>query len=411
MALLSGWPTLVDDSGDGQSGTVLDKSVFDTIKSEIEDQTHSTTNTTLKPKDIIDEVVTARGNAANLNARISGVIDADGALVTPATLVTAAQLQSTIGDTNLVPCNDDFYLWPDGDSSAPEAWTLSGTGATIARTGVGLGDTAQKVGDFAAKVTYGSATATLTTSILDSGAFMDIFKSAPIGIGAWVKTNVASHSRIGLDDGNSTQYSDYHTGSNDWEFLAKGITTSSASTYLEFDFTVEASGAAYIDGVTVIYGGQQPARHIPVKTAIVQMKIPFKGALSVQDGHSYDWLEIPWFAERVSVVAPTAASGNITGDVERSDSTGWVSLYNSSPHTFMANTHMTGNEAFDGTYANRCIRGLDSDDATAINNTTSGILRFNLDAVSGGDDATFMIHGWAYVPFLRRYMAYNDLAE
>ena len=84
MTLLTGWPTLTDDSGDGTSGTVLDKTVFDTIKAQIEDHVHTTNNTTVKPKAITDEVVTARGNRTSLEDRLDGVIDADGDLITPA---------------------------------------------------------------------------------------------------------------------------------------------------------------------------------------------------------------------------------------------------------------------------------------------------------------------------------------
>ena len=70
MALLSGWPTLADDTGAGQDGTVLAKARFDEIKASVEDQVHSSTNPTIKPNATIDEVVTARGSMGSLDARL-----------------------------------------------------------------------------------------------------------------------------------------------------------------------------------------------------------------------------------------------------------------------------------------------------------------------------------------------------
>ena len=45
MAVLASWPSMSDDDGTGQSGTVLDKALFDAIKASVEDQVHSTNNT------------------------------------------------------------------------------------------------------------------------------------------------------------------------------------------------------------------------------------------------------------------------------------------------------------------------------------------------------------------------------
>src|SRR5687768_17178949 len=75
MTLLSGavW-TINDDTGDGQSGTIGDAAWVAAFKASIETLIHSTTNPTVTPEDIIDEVVTARNGQASLNAYLATFI-------------------------------------------------------------------------------------------------------------------------------------------------------------------------------------------------------------------------------------------------------------------------------------------------------------------------------------------------
>jgi len=94
---LVAFPDNVDDDGTLQSGTVWNKEYRDAQLVSIEDWVVSATNPTIKCKTIIDEVKTARGNLASVNARISNVVDADGNPVLPASAVTTATLQQTLG--------------------------------------------------------------------------------------------------------------------------------------------------------------------------------------------------------------------------------------------------------------------------------------------------------------------------
>lgn len=80
MAELDNWPTTDDDSGSKTDGTVVNKDLFDAIKASVEDQVDSATNPTIKPKDITDEVVAARGTADTLTDRLDVALDADGSL-------------------------------------------------------------------------------------------------------------------------------------------------------------------------------------------------------------------------------------------------------------------------------------------------------------------------------------------
>lgn len=79
MTLLT-FPTVTDDTGTKTDGTIINSALFASIKTGIEAVTHSTNNATVDPNDIIDEVVTARGSAASLDARLDVALNADGSL-------------------------------------------------------------------------------------------------------------------------------------------------------------------------------------------------------------------------------------------------------------------------------------------------------------------------------------------
>lgn len=87
-------PSMTDDTGTFDNGTVCNEALIDSTFDAVDDQCHSTTNTTTKPKAITDEVITARGNKANLNARLIVGIDADG-VITGATAEVIAARGST----------------------------------------------------------------------------------------------------------------------------------------------------------------------------------------------------------------------------------------------------------------------------------------------------------------------------
>ena len=163
-------PAYVDDSGTGRDGTVVDVAFLDAWESTINDQVASATTPTIKPKDTIDEVVTARGSKVSLDTRLDVSLNEDGTLKSQPGYATVTQLLGGIGGVNLVQ-NDDFLLWAAGDAAAPTGYVLAGVGAAVARIGTGLGDTDRKIGDFACKLTRAAADLTLTRTVLDTAAF------------------------------------------------------------------------------------------------------------------------------------------------------------------------------------------------------------------------------------------------
>lgn len=252
MTLLTGWPTITDDTGNGTSGTIINNTnVWDVIKAAIEAVVHSATNPTLTPANIIDEVVTARGNEANLNARISGVIDADGNLVTQASLVAAADYQAALTARNLA-LNAYLNRWTNGGALAPDDFTLTGASATIARTGSGMADTFTfGTGKYAAKITRAGTDAKLTQTVVGSSDWTSYEKmeGQKVAVLVNVKTSVASHCRIVVSDGATETNSSYHTGGGTAEVLTALHTISSSATKLEFRVEVNNSnGDAYCGG-------------------------------------------------------------------------------------------------------------------------------------------------------------------
>lgn len=63
-------PAISDDSGDGQSGTLINQAWSDDVAAAIDALTHSASNPGVTPADAIDEVVAARGSKADLDTRL-----------------------------------------------------------------------------------------------------------------------------------------------------------------------------------------------------------------------------------------------------------------------------------------------------------------------------------------------------
>jgi hypothetical protein len=401
------WPDITDDDGTGQTGTILNKAVLETaMEAALDDQLHSTTNPTIQPKDITDEVVTARGNKTSLTARLDGVIDNDGALIPSAGLATTSHLATTLGAVNLIP-NDTFLIWPGTSSLAPAYWTLAGS--TIARTGIGLADTKQKVGSYALSLT---GTGTLTRTMLDAGvwATVDILEGSKLGFGCWVWTTIASHARIQVTDGTDTTSSSWHTGGSGaggWEWLSGVHTVSAAATKLEVVLDVSAAGTAYFDGVTAILSDEAPPRWIPSPKIRGALFIPASGVPVVADGVFHYVFQRPAIITDVQAYAGTAPGGafDFDIDIEKYETTGpgWQSIFTGA-QTILTAGAVAGSVQPDGDYHDRCFTGASG--ATVLD----ALLRLNYDTIGGATaDTRIMIRCLQYTNPLEDFLAYNDL--
>lgn len=386
-----------DDSGIFTDGSIVNKAFIDQIYDQQDDQGHSTTNPTIKPKAITDEVVTARGNLANLNARISAVVDANGVPVPSASAVTEAQA-AELPQSNCV-LNDTFIIWAAGDAVAPTGWVLAGTGAACARAGTGLADTKRKVGDFCAKLTFGSATLTLAQDVLPAAAFsrVDHLKTEPVGFGAWVWANAASQARLYVTDGVVTTFSSFHTGDGSWQFLTVEHTISGSGTHLEVGISV-GSGAAnpvYLSGATLIFSDIAPANWRPTPNTVGTVFLPVQGAQTTgtaKGWYTYNRMGIVKHVECNLRTAPTGAT-TFKVDVNRGGTTMLASVV-----AFVASDKNAG-KVPDGTYSQRCFPG----NTLASGTTITDELTFDIDDIGNtipGSDLAVKIRTLVYLdPF------------
>ena len=411
------FPAYTDDGGDYQSGTIIDASFFDDIKSGIDAVTHSSNNPTITPADVIDEIVTARGNADDLDERISGVIDDDGALITPASVASQANLQAQVGSAINLFKNSTFFLWSRGLTSAPDYFTLANGTVTIA--GTSQTDTTRKVGDYCAKLTWSSGTATLTQKILDTTAFgkLDHLKgeTLKIAFGMWVKSSIASHARVVLDDGDDTTPSDYHTGGGDWEFLTGVHTVSAAATKLDVVLQNAQSGACYFSGGVVFFSDVIPARWFPEPLRVGSVTAIVSGTLTTGDGKKYFSFNRPTLIKNLQAFVLSDPTGDgLSIDFEKFEpTTTWTSMITAGD--IIDDGDGVGNLQPTGDYDHRCLSGMNVASgelsATATENT---LARLNIDTVGSTTPGTtlyFRVDGLQCVHPFEDQLAYNFVGE
>lgn len=254
--------SIVDDDGTFTFGTVGDVTFFSSFYDEIDDQCHSTTNPTVKPKAITDEVVAARGSKASVDARLDVALNDDGTLKTQSSLIAASTYQAGLGSRNVV-LNGDLDAWTAGGAAAPDSFTLTGGGATIARTGIAQADTFHfgTGSGFAAKVTRAGTDWKLTQDVISAADFAKYVnvKSQKVSVAVKGKTAIASYLRIVVDDGVTTTASSYHTGGGTEEHLSVTHTISNSATKLSV--YVEGTGSngdGYVGGFVIVFADLAP---------------------------------------------------------------------------------------------------------------------------------------------------------
>jgi hypothetical protein len=147
--------------------------------------------------------------------------------------------------------NGGFYGWLAGSSAAPDGWTLSGTGASVARDG-----TNYKVGVYAAALTNGAGnSAYLYHQTADD--FEGVCLGQKVTLGAWVKCSAASRARLQINFAVGTDVqSPYHSGGGSWEFLHCTATVGASETGIRLELRIEAGAAITVqfDGVILAVG-------------------------------------------------------------------------------------------------------------------------------------------------------------
>lgn len=155
---------------------------------------------------------------------------------------------------DLLRCFGDFEDWTNGTTVAPDQWTLSGAGATIARDGTNF-----KIGTYSAAVTRVGADAQLALNASTWVGGTGYYRSRVFTLGAWVRATVASRARIRLNDGVAQQASAFHTGGEAWEWLTVTITAAALATQLQAELQVNTGDTtAQFDGVVLVEGTTVP---------------------------------------------------------------------------------------------------------------------------------------------------------
>lgn len=358
---LPNWPAYTDDTGTGQDGTDINSQLLDDIHDAIVDELQSVANPGATAREIIDEVVQARGTKTVLDDRLDVSLNEDGTL-------KPAAVQSTItgfrnfGLINLLG-NDTFLLWPNGDALAPDYWVLGGAGAAVARTGNGLADTQRKHNSFAARLTGGgAANATLTQTLIAAGDYaVTTLRDRYIAFGVRCKTTVANQARMVVSDGVSSKLSTLHTGGaatgpegDGWEWLFGVFQVSNSATQLLCELVAPVGTAAYFSGATMVFADVAPADWVPAQMTRHSMKCQVIGNVAAATIGLWN-SERSGIIQNVSASVGTATSGAAMQiEVETWDGAAFTSIF-ATPLTI--NAAAAGSKSPpDGTYARRCLQ-------------------------------------------------------
>ena len=111
--------------------------------------------------------------------------------------------------------NSSFELW--GGTTAVDGWIAAGAGVAQTRErdsgNIGMSETSMGLA---------SASSSEGRLQLDHPWRRYLFdmKGGALTFYCWVKSSTTSHARIGLSNGSTITYSDYHSGDGDWELLS-----------------------------------------------------------------------------------------------------------------------------------------------------------------------------------------------
>ena len=402
-----------NDSGTGRDGTRVDESWYNAFVAVIDGLIHSTTNTAVTPADVIDEVVDARGSIGTLDGRLDVEHNEDGTHKSTgiiATFVTETQLMGGLGGVNLIR-NDDFQVWPDGDTSAPLYWPLTGAGASVARTGTGLGDTSRKVGDFACKVTRGGTDCYIQNQLLGGSAFTraDFLQGKYLAFGMWVKCSTPNIARLQIYDGIGNSQSPYHTGGGAFEFLVVTRQLDASATEISVRGRVDTSnGNAVFDGASALLLNSdfdlvqyQPTPQVPYGA----IHFALGGALSAGVNQGRMVLARGGIVKDVQCLIKTAPTGaDLIFDINTYDGASYTSMFSTKP-TILDGASRGGAQP-DDTYARRCLRG-----GFGASVSAGAELTIDIDQIGSGvagSDAVVEVRAVQYGTPLERFLNYSD---
>lgn len=370
MTQLSSALLPTDDTGDLTSGTSVDRAFFTTWRDAINTLVHSSTNPTLTPSAAIDELVTARGSMPSLDARLDVFLNEDGTPKGVTGVPEVSDIQSALGGKNLW-WDSLFNIWPNGDTSAPSDWVLSGTGAAIARTGAGPASyessppadtTKVSYGYFSAKLTYGSAPAKLTRTLISSSFGVPTgLLGRTITLGIRCKASAADNrSALYITDGvNTIRCGTAGTGSyatvTTETWLYGSITIDAAATKLEIYLEQSLAGSMVFGAGVIILSNYVPLDWFPERHGFLLVGQQQPGNTTVATTVNEFRTPITEYAyladTRLNVKTAPVSTAIIT---KPSKGVGTFPYATTFPQIAAAATQ--GNKRPNGVYQNRCFK-------------------------------------------------------
>jgi len=154
-----------------------------------------------------------------------------------------AQQGGTQNPTNLV-YNGNFENWAAGTSTVPDGWT-SGGGSFARESGT------IKIGTYSCKLFTSSST---MSQRIDAEKGIAYWQGRTVTMSCWVYASAASNAKLGLYDGQTYTFSDYHTGNSTWQLLKISKTLAANATSFYAYCLTDTTGTAYFDGATCMEG-------------------------------------------------------------------------------------------------------------------------------------------------------------
>jgi hypothetical protein len=138
-----------------------------------------------------------------------------------------------------------FRDWSDGAAAAPDNWSLTGAGASVARSAT------MKIDLYSTEVTRAGADCYLG----HTAANPTTYNGRELTMGAWIKAADANTGRITIYTDSGSTSSSYHTGGGAWEFITVTHEIEFDATTIELRCEVNSNNVAVsFDGVGLYYG-------------------------------------------------------------------------------------------------------------------------------------------------------------
>lgn len=258
--LTDAWPTVVDSVGGPDSGTGLNKDLFDAMELAIRDAIYDP-DLNEGPPEIAAEVVAARGSSRSVSDRLAAV-----------ELAAAGGAATFKNDAHLNFIWNGGLFWSAGDALAPDGWTLP-AGMTVARIAAQPTPVSGPATCYAGRniIALTNSDATPRDFYFDVivASRLSTHGNAPLAGASWAagvgiySPTVAGLVTVHLDDaaGSASQVGQQGSTVGSWVWSANGSydggrTLGAAPTRLRFIIRMTGSGTVYIAGPMCGPGGK-----------------------------------------------------------------------------------------------------------------------------------------------------------